>query len=87
MLTLLFISNLSYSRLHLFIEMGCGDSKDSSVIVEVAYCGSCGWGLIAKKVCDAIRVQLPKAVIDCRPENDFTGLIRISVMASKNDKK
>lgn len=50
--------------------MGCSESSvKENIVIEVAYCGSCGWGLPAKKVCDAIRAQLPSAVIDCRPEN------------------
>lgn len=50
--------------------MGCGESSiKQNVVIEVAYCGSCGWSMTAKKVADAIKKQLPSAVIDCRPEN------------------
>lgn len=37
-------------------DMGCGSSDaKENVVIEVAYCASCGWSMIAKKVCDAIK--------------------------------
>ena len=48
--------------------MGCTDSQvKENVIVEISYCGGCGWTLPAKNVCDAIKKQIPSAVIDCKP--------------------
>ena len=54
--------------------MGCGNVKEN-IIIEVTYCGGCGWSIPAKKVCDAIKTKLPKGTIDCRPEDVFTGIL------------
>lgn len=68
--------------------MGCVDSSDKeNVIIEVAYCGSCGWAIPAKKLCDRIKAELPKAVIDCRPENEYTGLIKATLIVDRKDRK
>lgn len=68
--------------------MGCSESGvKENVIIEVAYCGSCGWSLPAKKVCDAIKKQLPNAVIDCRPENEFTGVLTVTLIENRKDRK
>jgi hypothetical protein len=45
-----------------------GNSVKENVVVEVAYCGGCGWSIPAKKMCESIKTKIPKAVIDCRPE-------------------
>lgn len=67
--------------------MGCSESSvKENIVIEVAYCGSCGWGLPAKKVCDAIRAQLPSAVIDCRPENEFTGVLKVTLITNKKER-
>ena len=48
--------------------MGCGaTSTKQNIIIEVTYCGGCGWTLPARRVCDAIKTRLPHSVIDCRP--------------------
>jgi predicted Rdx family selenoprotein len=47
--------------------MGCSSNKEN-VIIEVTYCGGCGWTLPAKRVCESIKKRLPKSVLDCRPE-------------------
>lgn len=46
--------------------MGCSSAKEN-IIIEVAYCGGCGWSIPAKKVCEAIKNKLPRSTIDCRP--------------------
>ena len=46
--------------------MGCSSTKEN-IVIEVSYCGGCGWSVPAKKVCDAIKAKIPKSVIDCRP--------------------
>lgn len=36
--------------------MGSADSSvKQNIIIEVAYCGSCGWSMAAKKLCDLIK--------------------------------
>ena len=42
--------------------------KDN-IVIEIAYCGGCGWSLLAKKLLDSIKKKLPQSLIDCRPEN------------------
>lgn len=64
--------------------MGCTGSSD--VVVEIAYCGGCGWSSTANQVASAIRSRLPKAVIDCRPEDGYTGLLEISLISKAGTK-
>jgi hypothetical protein len=66
--------------------MGCGSVKQN-VIIEVAYCGGCGWSLPAKKVCDAIKQKLPLSVIDCRPEEVFTGVLEVNLLLENKEKR
>ena len=70
--------------------MGCGTVKEN-IIIEVTYCGGCGWTLPARKVCEAIKNKLPTSVIDCRPEEVFTGVLEINLLVgekgSKKEKK
>lgn len=66
--------------------MGCSDSKQN-LIIEIAYCGSCGWSMVAKKLCDNIQQRLPRAVIDCRPENSYTGTIEATIIVEKRERK
>ena len=39
----------------------------SNIVIDIAYCGGCGWSLIAKQLCDSVKKKLPSAMIDCRP--------------------
>ncbi len=59
--------------------MGCSSAKQN-VIIEVAYCGGCGWSIPAKRVCETIKGKIPMAVIDCRPEENFTGTLVVSLI-------
>ena len=64
--------------------MGCTGSSD--VVIEVAYCGGCGWSSTANQVAAAIKDKLPKAVIDCRPEEGYTGLLEVYLISKANTK-
>jgi len=46
--------------------MGCADSKQN-IVIEVSYCGSCGWSTAAKILCEAIKERLNDAILDCKP--------------------
>ena len=59
--------------------MGCGTVK-ANVVIEVAYCGGVGWSLPAKKVCEEIRRRIPRAVLDCRPEDVVTGVLTVGLI-------
>lgn len=59
--------------------MGCTASKQN-IIIEVTYCGGCGWTVPARKVCEAIKQRLPMSVIDCRPEEVFTGVLEVNLL-------
>lgn len=59
--------------------MGCESSKQN-IVIEVSYCGGCGWSGPARKVCDAIKAKLPKSVIDCRPLEVFTGVLEVNLL-------
>lgn len=63
--------------------MGCGASD---TIIDIAYCGGCGWSGLANQVAAAIRNKLPKAVIDCRPEDGYTGQLVVSLILKNNEK-
>lgn len=62
--------------------MGCSAIKDN-VVIEVSYCGGCGWSIPAKKVCDAIIKKMPKSTVDCKPEESYTGVMKISLVIDK----
>lgn len=62
--------------------MGCS-STSQNLVIEVTYCGGCGWTLPARKVCDAIRTRLPRSVIDCRPEEVFTGVLEVNLLVGE----
>ena len=62
--------------------MGCESTREN-VIIEVSYCGGCGWTVPARKVCDAIKTKLPKSVIDCRPEEVFTGVLEVNLLTGE----
>ena len=66
--------------------MGCASFKEN-VIIEVAYCGGVGWSIPAKKVCESIKARLPKALIDCRPEEVFTGVMEINLLVENSQKR
>lgn len=59
--------------------MGCSAAKEN-IVIEVTYCGGCGWTIPARKVCEAIKQRLPTAVIDCRPEEVFTGVLEVNLL-------
>ena len=68
--------------------MGCGDSSArENVVIEVAYCGSCGWSSLAKRLCDEVKKQLPKAIIDCRPEAEYTGVVKTTLIYDGRQRK
>ena len=50
------------------------------MVIEVSYCGGCGWTVPARRVCDAIKTNLPLSVIDCRPEEVFTGVLEVNLL-------
>jgi hypothetical protein len=52
--------------------MGLSNSK-LNMVIDVSYCGGCGWAKIAQKICESIRLEIPQAIIDCRPEDNYTG--------------
>ncbi len=54
-------------------------------MIEVSYCGGCGWSVPARKVCDAIKAKLPKSVIDCRPEEVFTGVLEVHLLIGETN--
>lgn len=58
-------------------------SKDK-IVIEIAYCGGCGWSLLAKKLTDALKKKLPSSLIDCRPENEYTGVLKINFVLGKD---
>ena len=66
--------------------MGAGGAKEH-VIIEISYCGGCGWTKVVQQLCDSVRAQLPKATIDCRPEDKFTGVLEASLIINKAKKK
>lgn len=77
-----------YIKFYNIQPMGCSDSSaKENIIIEVAYCGSCGWSVPAKKLCDSINKELPSAVIDCRPENEYTGVMKVTLIIDRRDKK
>lgn len=61
-------------------------SKDK-IVIDVAYCGGCGWSLLAKKLTDALKKKIPSCLIDCRPENEYTGVVKISFVLGKDSKE
>lgn len=58
-----------------------------NVVVEVVYCGGVGWSVPAKKVCEGIKAKLPKCLIDCRPEDVFTGVLEVNLLVDRNDRR
>lgn len=54
------------------------------VVIDIAYCGGCGWSLLAKKLCDSTKKKIPGALIDCRPENEYTGVLKVSFVLDKD---
>lgn len=66
--------------------MGCNATKQN-IVIEVTYCGGCGWTIPVRKLCDAIKQQLPTSVIDCRPEQDFTGVLEVNLLIGDEGKK
>jgi len=64
--------------------MGCSSTKEN-IVIEVSYCGGCGWSVPAKKVCDAIKAKIPKSVIDCRPLEVFTGILEINLLIGESN--
>lgn len=66
--------------------MGCSSVKEN-VVVEVVYCGGVGWSVPAKKVCEGIKAKLPKCLIDCRPEDVFTGVLEVNLLLDRNDRR
>lgn len=62
--------------------MGLSNGKPN-VIIEISYCGGCGWTKTAQKLCQAIKTQLPEAIIDCKPEDKYTGLLEASIIVDK----
>ena len=67
--------------------MGCSSVNKPNVIIEVTYCGGCGWTLPARKVCDSIKQRLPHSVIDCKPEEVFTGALEIVFLIGDGPEK
>ena len=66
--------------------MGCGTVREN-VVIEVAYCGGVGWSVPAKKVCEEIKRRIPRAVLDCRPEETVTGVLEVSLIPEGEPKK
>jgi hypothetical protein len=60
--------------------MGCNGSKQE-IVIEITYCGGCGWSVPVRKVCEAIRVKLPHSLIDCKPLEEFTGVLEVHLLS------
>ena len=67
--------------------MGCSATVKENIIIEVTYCGGCGWTLPARRICDSIKQRLPHCVIDCRPEEVFTGVLEVNFLIGEGSEK